>query len=55
MAFVHDGVHDQPDPTAVGGGPLIGELVVAVPGLARVLQQLLDPRADLRADVVGLA
>ena len=50
-----DGVDDQPGAAAVGGGPLVGELVVAIAGLARVLQQLLDPRADLIAGVLGQA
>ena len=47
LAFVHDGVDDQSGALAVGGGPLVGERVVVAAGLAWVLQQLLDPGADL--------
>jgi hypothetical protein len=43
----------SPCATAEGGGPLIGQLVVVVAALARVLQQLLDPRADLLTGVFG--
>src|SRR3954453_19154945 len=55
LTFVDDRVDDQPGAAAVGGGPLVGALVVAIAGLARVLQQLLDPRADLLAGVLGQA
>ena len=55
LTLVDDGVDDQPGAAAVGGGPLVGELVVAIAGLARVLQQLLDPRADLLTGVLGQA
>jgi len=55
LTLVDDGVDDQPGAAAVGGRPLVGELVVALAGLARVLQQLHDPRADLIAGVLGQA
>jgi hypothetical protein len=38
MSVVDDGVHDQPDAAAVGGGPLVGALVV---GAARLLPGIL--------------
>jgi hypothetical protein len=55
LAFVDDRVDDQSGAATIDGGPLVGELVVAVAGLARVLQQLLDPGTDLRAGVLGQA
>ena len=35
LTLVDDGVDDQPGAAAVGGGPLVGELVVALAGLVR--------------------
>ena len=49
LVLVDDGVQKHAGAVAVRGGPLVGELVVAGVGWARVLEELLEAGVDLPA------